>query len=67
MTGRVFEVTSAGEKVWEYINPFFGESIRYGYVNRLFRAYRYGPDFPGFKGNDLDLRGYAWLNKLYAQ
>jgi hypothetical protein len=67
MTGRVFEVTSAGEKVWEYINPFFGESIRYGYVNRLFRTYRYGPDFPGFKGNDLDLRGYAWLNKLYAQ
>jgi hypothetical protein len=70
--GRMFEVTANKEIVWEYINPFFtqaapqasgapGESI-----NSLFRAHRYGPDFPGLKGRDLDPARYANLNRLYA-
>ena len=70
--GRMFEVTANKEIVWEYINPFFtqgapqasgapGESI-----NSLFRAHRYGPDFPAFKGRDLDPARYANLNRLYA-
>ena len=50
-TGRLFEVTPAGEVVWEYVVPFFGEfgdsaAARYsgGPQNSLFRAYRYRPE-----------------------
>lgn len=38
--GRLFEVTTDGELVWEYVNPFFGEDLK-GLNNRVFRAYRY--------------------------
>ena len=65
MTGRLFEVTLEGELVWEYVNPFYGRDERFGYVNRVFRAYRYGPDFSGFRGRDLDPGRYAWLSHLY--
>ncbi|MET0689712.1 MAG: aryl-sulfate sulfotransferase, partial [Candidatus Binatia bacterium] len=41
--GRFFEVTSAGELVWEYVNPYFGEGPN-GWNNRVFRAYRYSTD-----------------------
>jgi hypothetical protein len=41
--GRIFEVTSAGEVVWEYINPHFGPSPRFGLNNFVFRAFRYSP------------------------
>lgn len=43
-TGRIFEVTKDGKIVWEFINPE---------RKAMFRAYRYGPDFPDFKGKDL--------------
>ena len=43
-TGRVFEVTKSGHIVWEFINPE---------RKALFRAYRYGPGFSGFKGKGL--------------
>lgn len=42
--GRLFEVTSEGDVVWEYINPFFVDDVsteRVKPVNRVFRAYRY--------------------------
>jgi hypothetical protein len=40
--GRLFEVTQAGEVVWEYINPYFFEDpARPGVNNRVFRAFRY--------------------------
>ena len=38
--GRFFEVTSAGEVVWEYVNPYFTQTPD-GSSNRVFRAYRY--------------------------
>ncbi len=38
--GRLFEVTSGGELVWEYVSPYFGEAPQ-GPNNRVFRAYRY--------------------------
>lgn len=38
--GRLFEVTAAGELVWEYVNPYFNEGPN-GLNNRVFRAYRY--------------------------
>ena len=39
--GRLFEVTPEGEVVWEYINPYFGESDLLGENNWVFRAFRY--------------------------
>ena len=65
MTGRLFEVTQEGTMVWEYANPFYGYDDRFGYASRIFRAYRYGPDFPGFKGKDLNPERFSWLNNLY--
>ncbi|MGH9033280.1 MAG: aryl-sulfate sulfotransferase [Acidimicrobiia bacterium] len=53
--GVIFEVTPAGEKVWEYVNPFFDKSAEVVELDeqevfkkrRLFRAERYPPDYPG--------------------
>lgn len=42
--GRLFEITAEKEIVWEYYCPYYGE-IDSGYVNWIFRAYRYEPDF----------------------
>lgn len=41
--GRFFEVTSTGEVVWEYVNPYFGPPSRpaQAQTNSVFRAYRY--------------------------
>ena len=43
MFGRFFEVTPAGEVVWEYVNPYFGpQRLPAGaQQNSVFRAYRY--------------------------
>jgi len=65
MTGRLFEITSDGEIVWQYTNPFFGYDERFGRVNIVFRAYRYSPDFLGLHGKALEPEQYAWLNHLY--
>jgi hypothetical protein len=55
--GKFFEVTSAGEIVWTYINPIGpagpmtqGEKPS---RNIVFKVYRYPPDYPGFAGRDL--------------
>ena len=42
-TGRLFEVTSAGELVWEYVNPHFGGPLN-AQNNRVFRAFRYSAE-----------------------
>jgi hypothetical protein len=58
MSGTVFEVTPNNELVWQYTcpvpggasgSPGFGPSGG----SALFRAYRYGPDFPGLAGKEL--------------
>lgn len=41
--GRLFEVTTDGELVWEFVNPYFGEEPNEP-SNRVFRAYRYSAD-----------------------
>ena len=70
--GRIFEVTPAGEIVWEYINPFLGQSgfgvggSVSGLANSVFRAHRYGVDHPALADKDLDPDRYANLNRLYA-
>src|SRR5262249_26268932 len=44
--GRFFEVTPAGEVVWEYVNPYFGPAIAPAakQMNNVFRVYRYTED-----------------------
>ncbi len=42
VNGRFFEVTSDGEIVWEYINPYYKESN----INSVYRVWRVGPDWP---------------------
>lgn len=49
--GRIFEVTKGNEIVWEYVNPEFNNFIDYGNHNVVTRAFRYGVDHPGLKGN----------------
>jgi uncharacterized protein (UPF0248 family) len=43
MFGRFFEVTSEGEVVWEYVNPYFGPASKppQAQTNSVFRVYRY--------------------------
>ena len=71
--GRLFEVTSRHEIVWEYINPFFTPGARAAgggpdeASNAIFRAHRYGPEHPAFQDKDLDPARYANLNRLYAR
>jgi len=55
-TGRVFEVTAAGEIVWEYLQPFEPESPPKGPPDMnyaLFRATRIPLDHPGLAGKEL--------------
>ncbi|HTK29324.1 MAG TPA: aryl-sulfate sulfotransferase [Vicinamibacterales bacterium] len=44
--GRLFEVTSGGEVVWEYVNPHFGPPTAAPGLqqNSVFRAYRYSEE-----------------------
>ena len=43
--GRLFEVTSEGEIVWDYVSPYFnGKDVLYAEGNFIFRCYRYRPD-----------------------
>lgn len=60
LNGRIFEVTSKGEVVWEYVSPYFSELLNanrdnaipadvYNYygggvMNSIFRAFRYAPN-----------------------
>jgi outer membrane protein assembly factor BamB len=39
--GRIFEVTPAGDCVWEYTNPYFFDARVFGHTNAVFRARRY--------------------------
>ena len=66
-SGRVFEVTKTKQIVWEYINPFFFPNSRTGDdTNSMFRAHKYGFDYPAFEGRDLNPKLYSNLNRLYG-
>jgi hypothetical protein len=63
--GNLFEVTAAGEVVWQYVNPVTTAPLAQGsaipadpgkadqLANAVFRVTRYGTDFPGLQGRDL--------------
>ncbi len=66
-TGRIFEVTPEHDMVWEFTSPFFHQSSVYGRNNYIARAYRYGPDYAGLKGNiKLQEKGEPQTEKVYA-
>jgi hypothetical protein len=57
--GTFFEVTPDSQVVWKYISPVDsagpmhqGESL-WEARNRVFRCYRYGPDYSAFQGHTL--------------
>ena len=62
--GRFFEVTPTGEIVWEYWNPYSGESSlphhealveeNNPFLYMTFRATKLSPDHPGLRGRDLN-------------
>jgi hypothetical protein len=57
--GHLFEVTSTGDVVWEYINPVTANGIaaykrdNWPIHNALFRAYRFATNHPAFAGRVL--------------
>ncbi len=50
INGRIFEITSDGRMVWEYVSPFYHETKKFGRTNMIFRAKRYELTYPGLKG-----------------
>ena len=50
LNGRIFEVTTDGKIVWDYISPWFGNGHPSGRSNAVFRAYRYGINSPEIGG-----------------
>jgi hypothetical protein len=67
--GLLFEVTSAGEIVWKYLNPVTTTPLTQGatipadpnragqFMNAVFRVTRYAATFPGLVGRDLTPKG----------
>ncbi|WP_412984033.1 aryl-sulfate sulfotransferase [Pontimicrobium sp. IMCC45349] len=57
--GYLFEINSENQKVWKYISPVGSDSILsqgddpLGSGNTLFRATKYGYNYPAFDGRDL--------------
>ena len=55
--GMVFEIDTEKNIVWEYIIPLNGDTPytqgQNANGNAVFRAYKYGPDYPGLAGKDL--------------
>ena len=61
--GHLFEVTPAGETVWQYVNPVVRVGIRKvrhpgrmsaaHLFNAVFKVERYAPDYPGLRDRDL--------------
>ncbi len=65
-SGRVFEVTSKGEIVWEWITPFAFPMPNGGLSPAIFRAHRYGLDYAGLRDRELDPRRFADVNRMYG-
>jgi hypothetical protein len=72
LTGRIFEVTSAGQIVWEYQNPVCDTGIldqgsslpadpRGGYMTAVFRALKYPMTYAAFSSRTLTPSGTVEL------
>ena len=60
------ELSPDCEIVWEYISPFYGPFVVYGQANLIYRAYRYGHEYEGLIGKNLDPDKFKWLNGIYG-
>jgi hypothetical protein len=63
-TGTFFEITYDKEVVWKYISPFVvlrPEIWGWKESKLIFQAHRYGEDFKGFRGKELDPDRYEWV------
>ena len=65
-SGRLFEVTRAGEVVWEWINPFLNTDGRGEPTVSIYRAHHYAPDHPALSGRTLDAEAFRNLNRLHG-
>jgi hypothetical protein len=72
VVGHLFEITSAGEIVWQYVNPMVrggilaqgelpGKDMRGHLWNAVFKVHRYAPNYPGLAGRDLAPKGVIEL------
>jgi hypothetical protein len=70
--GHLFEITPAGETVWQYVNPVVrggilaqgeapGKDVRGHLFNAVFKVHRYEPDYPGLRGRNLTPKGVIEL------
>jgi hypothetical protein len=65
-SGRLFEVTRAGEIVWEFINPFGFRQPNGNWMTFVFRAHRYAPDYAGLHGHELDPARHRAINQTFG-
>ncbi len=63
--GRMFEVTSKDEIVWEYVYPQYVHYVG-RLANNVWRVHRYSYDYPGFKGKNLDPGKLTWVNRIWG-
>jgi hypothetical protein len=61
--GRIFEVTPQKEIVWEFFSPFYAHKERLGLTNYIFKAHRYGYEYAGLKGKDLNPNKFEFVLK----
>ena len=72
VVGHLFEITPAGEMVWQYVNPMVrggilaqgelpGKDVRGHLFNAVFKVHRYAPEYPGLRGRDLTPKGVIEL------
>lgn len=66
-TGRLFQVTPAGETVWEYVSPFTLIDPRFGPTPAIFRAHHYAPDAAALAGRDLAPGRFEELERRIAE
>ena len=64
--GRIFEVSHEGEIVWEFASPFYGYYMAPGWWNIIYKAYRYGPHYDGFKEKILNPKKFDQINRAYG-
>ncbi len=64
--GRLFEITSAGEVVWEFVSPFSNRSPVGMMIPWIFRAHRYAYDYAGLRDRELEPARFRELNRMYG-
>ncbi len=64
--GRLFEITRAGEIVWEWLSPFVtGNDDGTRLFQWIYRAYRYPYNHPAFAGKAIDYKNCHNINSVH--